>query len=374
MKFSFTSEKPGAVIQHAKQVFPMLSRIMALTIMDENYHLLSLNSDEEETESGLMNDEMPAFFSRIKDFEWRLEGELPFLVEEEKSMARSLFEEMDRNILVIRESGDEFPLFVFLYFDKSKKHFGMLKNNDAFSKENREIIGQMAFNSIRAFCENRTKDLKVLGYIRQSMESMAWQQSTGEKGQSSEIRLLEKMIIEMATEYLINIGREQDLQLALSPDAREKIASFRGSPPALREMLYQAASLAANLQTGSFDRRTIIESWQLLSVTQKDEQESVAETPLIQHRYIKTYQLLDRLEDAVKTVLDSRQNVTGANVGKSMESPISAPAISDAMKKHRAKIVSLMQQFPERWSLLRNHFKPVQNILIPKHLLDSRSA
>ncbi|PLW94876.1 MAG: hypothetical protein C0592_01520 [Marinilabiliales bacterium] len=375
MRFSFTSEKPGAIVQHVKQVFPMLSRVMAMTIMDENYQLLSLNSGEEDREHGSMSSEMMEFFSRLKDYEWKLEEDLPFHLEEEKSLARNLFEEMDRNVLVIRENSDDFPLYLFLYFDKSKKHFGMLKNDDAFSMENREIIAQMAFNSIKAFGESRKKDLEVLGYIRQSMESMAWQQSTGEKGQSGEIRLLEKMIVEMASEYLINIGREQNLQLALSPDAREKIAAFRGSPPALREMLYQAASLASNLQAmGDSDRKIIIENWQLLSVQKKAEEHSQTETPLIQHRYLKTYQLLDRLEDAVKTVLDSRQSVTGANVGKSMETPISAPAISDAMKKHRAKIVSLMQQFPERWSLLRNHFKPVQNILIPKHLKESRSA
>jgi hypothetical protein len=251
----------------------------------------------------------------------------------------------------------------------------MLKNDDAFSKENREIIAQLTHNSIKTFAENQKKDLQVLGYIRQSMESMAWQHSTGEKGKSGEIRLLEKMIVEMASEYLINIGREQNLQLALSPNAREKIAAFRGSPPTLREMLYQAASLAANFQmSNDSERKIIIEDWQLLSVKEKEEEISQGSTPLIQHRYIKTYQLLDRLEDAVKTVLDSRQSVTGVNVGKSMETPISAPAISDAMKKHRSKIVSLMQQFPERWSLLRNHFKPVQNILIPKHLRESRSA
>lgn len=374
MKFSFTSDKPEAVIRHVKQVFPMLSRIMALTIMDRNYHLLSFNSGEEETENGFVSDEMSVFLSRIKDYEWKLEGDLPFHVEEEKSVAHNLFEEMDRNILVVRDSSDDFPLFVFLYFDKSKKHFGLLKNNDAFSSENREIIAQIAFNSVKAFCENRKKDLQVLGNIRQSIESMAWQYSTGEKGQSSEIKLLEKMIVEMATEYLINIGREQNLQLALSPDARDKIASFRGSPLALRDMLYQAASLAVNLQTGGNDSKIIIESWQLISVKEKEENHPQTNTSLIQHRYLKTYKLLDRLEDAVKTVLESRQNVTGVNVGKSMDTPISAPAISDAMKKHRSKIVSLMQQFPERWPLLRNHFKPVQNILIPKHLRESRSA
>lgn len=373
MKFSFTSEKPEAVIQHVKQVFPMLSRVIALTIMDKNYQLLSVNSGKEDQENGQLTTEMSAFLSRLKDYEWKLEADLPFDLEEEKSLARNLFEEMDRNILVIRESSDAFPLFLFLYFDKSKKHFGMLKNDDAFSQENRQIIAQMVFNTVKAFGESRKKDLQVLGYIRQSMESMAWQHSTGEKGKSGEIRLLEKMIVEMASEYLINIGREQNLQLALSPNAREKIAAFRGSPPTLREMLYQAASLATNLQTShDNERKIIIEDWQLLSV--KENENSQENTPLIQHRYIKTYQLLDRLEDAVKTVLDSRKSVTGVNVGKSMGTPISAPAISDSMKKHRSKIVSLMQQFPERWTLLRNHFKPVQNILIPKHLKESRSA
>ncbi len=370
MKFSFTLDKSMAVIQRVKQVFPMLTRIMAIILTDENYHLTSFNSKDYEHDSGVPDKNLLDFFSRIKEYEWWLEKEIPFVLTED-NISRNLFEELNRNVLVIRDATDPAPLFIFLYFHKNKKHFGILKNDDTFSHENREIIAQITFNNIKAFSKYRKSDLNILSHIRQSIEGMALQQSTGKKGQKNDVRLLEDMIVEMASEYLVNIGREQNAEIALSPDAREKIAAFRGSPSVLRKMLYQASLLAMNIESG--DRQIIIEEWQLLSV-KESEVEKEAKAPLIQHRHLKTYQLLDRLENAVKNVLASNLNVTGANVGKSMTPPISAPAISDAMKKHRSKIISLMQDFPERWTSLRNHFKPLQNVLITPKQKETLSA
>ena len=90
----------------------MLSHLMAMTIMDENYQLFTLNSGKEDHEDGQISPEMSSFFSKLKDYEWKLEGDLPFHLEEEKSLARNLFEEMDRNILVISEHNDKFPLYL----------------------------------------------------------------------------------------------------------------------------------------------------------------------------------------------------------------------------------------------------------------------
>ena len=63
-------------------------------------------------------------------------------------------------------------------------------------------------------------------------------------------------------------------------------------------------------------------------------------------------------------------DLTSANVSNAFATPISAPAISDALKKHRNKIITLMNKYPERWDIIRRDFRPVKNILAsqPGHM------
>ena len=80
-------------------------------------------------------------------------------------------------------------------------------------------------------------------------------------------------------------------------------------------------------------------------------------------RYTKTIHILNRLELAAKKVQSEGKSLNGSNVGLAMETPISAPAISDALKKHKSKIQNLCNEFPDEWKLIRKHFKPIINTL-----------
>jgi len=61
-------------------------------------------------------------------------------------------------------------------------------------------------------------------------------------------------------------------------------------------------------------------------------------------------------------------------VGKAMQPAVSAPAISDMLNKQKQKILVLLNEFPDRWPQTRNHFKPLQNLLIRKDFDESKSA
>jgi hypothetical protein len=136
-------------------------------------------------------------------------------------------------------------------------------------------------------------------------------------------------------------------------------------------MLNQACILAANLN--SIDT-VVIESWHLISNIAEQDESLEAPTPTIQHRHLKIYQWLDKIEDAVNSVIMSHENPTGALVGKAMQPSVSAPAISDMLNKQKQKIIILLNEFPTRWPQTRNHFKPVQNLLIKKNFDETKSA
>jgi hypothetical protein len=108
---------------------------------------------------------------------------------------------------------------------------------------------------------------------------------------------------------------------------------------------------------------------------EKRQKESIPELPAeIPVKYSKTLVLLDKLENAAKQVKSQNKLLTSSNIGNEFPSPITPPAITDALKKHRAKILVLFREYPQRWETIRTEFRPVQNMLNPRTGLDKISA
>ncbi len=377
MKFSFSSGPLSLILDQLSGLYPTATRFIAL----ENNGLSSMqvrfyDSNTQELSDGGTRNDIPdlnkLFGLRNSYFVWQNENDLPFSwTQVRQSNNVDMFRELERNVLIIRMNDARWTGFILVYFSKNKKHFGFLDSESSFSHENREIIGQTAVNAIQLSLKNAERDSLVLDSIQKSMQALTGNRKMEDRGNQNQVKLLENMIVEMAVEYLHNLGREQKITIALSPDARDKIQSFRGSPASLRSMLHQASVLAVNLGAGN---PVIIESWHLISGAAEYEEETAESVPVIQHRHMKIYQWLDRVEEAVKTVISGHENPTGAMVGKAMQPAVSAPAISDMLNKQKQKILVLLNEFPDRWPKTRNHFKPLQNLLIRKDFDESKSA
>jgi hypothetical protein len=76
----------------------------------------------------------------------------------------------------------------------------------------------------------------------------------------------------------------------------------------------------------------------------------------------KTMFYLDKYEAAAKVIKSKGLRVTGLNIGENCYPRVSPAAISDILKKHQKKIVVLFGRYPEKWSIVRNHFKPIAKI------------
>jgi hypothetical protein len=91
-------------------------------------------------------------------------------------------------------------------------------------------------------------------------------------------------------------------------------------------------------------------------------------------KYNKTFLLLDKLENAALHVKSKNMLLTGANIGHEFPTPVTPPAITDALKKHKQKILFLFREYPDRWEIIRTEFRPVQNILNAKPFREQLSA
>ena len=98
---------------------------------------------------------------------------------------------------------------------------------------------------------------------------------------------------------------------------------------------------------------------------QFSEEKSLAENQEeeVEIRYRNTKRFLDRYEQAAALLKKQNKPITGANIGEACTPSISHAAISDVLKKHRNKIISLLQKYPDKWTVLRTEFRPVKNLL-----------
>jgi hypothetical protein len=127
-------------------------------------------------------------------------------------------------------------------------------------------------------------------------------------------------------------------------------------------MCIRDSLFASSLSIGEDRDEIFIEGFHLIfPESKKTEPRKVAQEPA--SRQTKTFLWLDSLEEAATIVHHQKKPLTGTNVGKAFEKPVSAPAISDKLKNRQNTIRELFITHPDRWTLVKKEFKPLMNIL-----------
>ena len=87
------------------------------------------------------------------------------------------------------------------------------------------------------------------------------------------------------------------------------------------------------------------------------------ELQVINDRYAKTKEYLDRYEQAAEKLVEIGLNLTGNNIGAYCLPKITPAAISDNIKKHRSKIITLLHRYQEKWPIIRENYRPIKKLL-----------
>lgn len=199
--------------------------------------------------------------------------------------------------------------------------------------------------------------------VQQQHQLVAEHHSTQEKYGESLMRF--------ANFYLQELIRENpDYHICFTEQALEKIKTYEGELNQLQSILEKAFFFVKNLHP--FQLELTIDGIHLNFEKEKIQVKHI-EKIHISPQYMKTIQLLNRLENAAKNVLDKGLKLTSAHVGHACQPAITAPAISDAIKKHQHKILYLIDKYPERWELIRTSFKPIINIINKSAFKDLKS-
>jgi len=296
---------------------------------------------------------------------WLSIKNLPFDIKKENdNLTIDIFSELQNIVLLIRVPDELNQLndLVFLFLNENPSNFGVTNTVNPLTTDNKSIIAFLLFNTIKTFINGQNEDREVLKsanlrtrQVIEITESLKQElERTKDNYGLSLVKLCQKSIREWSA--------RNKRKYVLSPGALDKIKKYKGDLKSLDKIIEESISYVDNLYFGMQGEIEITE-WHIhfdpVTGGKTDAKTNVAK----EDKYAKTIALLDKLEKAALQVKSKRLKLTGTNVGSACPTPISAPAISDALYNHRGKINNLIKTYPENWETIKNEFRPVMNIL-----------
>lgn len=298
-------------------------------------------------------------------YNWQTSNNLPFETPKNSKIQLDIFDEYENVILCLSFPCESMPdqvNLVYLYLNKNKANFGIASSDTPLNTKEKSIIGQLTYNSFKVFYSQALNDRMVL---KQTNERGVNLQSQNESLQKELFALKNAHKISklsLAQKIIQELSQSHQLSISFDASAKEKISNCSASIDELRSVLEASVLHAINTKFGLGTNSIELNEWDIefsegaaiINVANKSMPE----------RYHKTLQLLDKLENAAKIVVENNHKLTSENVGNACPTPISAPAISDALKNHHKKVQNLLNDYPDRWPLIKNEFRPVKNILL----------
>jgi hypothetical protein len=292
---------------------------------------------------------------------WLSPSQLPFETRTAGGGQLDIFAELSYTVLQLRIKSEDGLDLYYLFFRDDQSNLGISRNQSPLDTAQKALIGSLAYRFVRMLYDN---NLEYKAFIVEFTELN--QRIFGGKSKDNDPGIPAKWIESWANNRLKTASDECGISLQLSSDAVEKLSRVtdfetanRALEQAIRFTLMNAVVLSLN--------EAVVEAAYIRFDLPESPASSVKATELnpalSRNRVKKTASFLDKLEAAAYKILKSGDELTGSAVGRSMEKPISAPAITDAIRKNRENILQLLEQHPEKWQLIRSYFKPLTNIL-----------
>lgn len=299
-----------------------------------------------------------------KQLSWLTAKNLPFETTEYKKTQLNIFDEYENTVLCLpfKNNYDNKYDLLFLYLNNNKANFGLANSEIPLTTSEKEIIGKTLHNSMHEIYQRAIIDSEVLVKMNSRYQNILEENAKLQ----AEIEILKTNFnhsqVAESKRILKIIGQRHNIILRFSKDAIEKLQGFSGSFSDLKQSIEESAINAINSNYGLNCNEIELNQFDIhFIVSDKSINKNIEIN--IPSRYNKTIQLLDKLENAAKIVIDGELKLTSENVGNACPIPISAPAISDALKNHHKKVLKLMTDYPDRWPLIKSEFRPIKNIL-----------
>ena len=269
----------------------------------------------------------------------------------------SIQDEIEQNVLIFRIpslNDDSFDVFA-LSFAKTFSNFYIPSGRNVLSSELKTTIGKTVRSQIQWLYEFHAKQSTSINRIQH-----AYQQNIDELDESNEILAREQATNrDLLEKYLTQLIRNQEITLnckiVLKNGFLDRIKNYGFGIESIKMIVETAVNTAYDL---ALNKSNIYLTPNLIQ-HKKQTFQAVHQTSQLA-ALNKTVALLDRYEQAARQIELRSERINGRNLAAELQ--ISAPAITDAIKKHNSKIKRLLEKYPSKWPLICDFIRPIREI------------
>lgn len=294
-----------------------------------------------------------------QSFKWIEANQLPFITKEKHRLGQlDLFNESLYLVLLVRqELSPGINALYFIFFRENKSNFGMTGNNEAYTTSEKTIIGRMACKHAEMLTKNFLDHEEKMKVFKESTKKLL---ETKQKKLEAQNDDLIEWKNQWCNQIINDLSQRNGFNYVIHEESRELLFSKCHNLDSIVKSIKNSFVYICNLYDNEPGDEVELEP-DFIQIYRPSEVEAKIEQQPIT-RINKTHDLLDRLEVSANKVLETGLSLTSAEVGKNMDKAITAPAISDALKKNKVRILQLLNEYPQKWSTIRKHFKPVVNL------------
>lgn len=353
-RYTFLQHPFHVVLSNSRQLVSGLDKCIAVFYDDTKKETTALSFDGDITTLAI-ND--PEFIADLritkKKANWVKPEQVPFETKTNQEEQLSFIDEEKSSVLELRFANSADGKFdvIYFYFKNNIANFKLSSANEAMAITVKEVIQNLLYNQVSLLLTTHQNNKTVHQKIAKTINLNPLQ------AKITDLEADNFKLVKDAYTYLLNqLTVGETTEFVLSTSAVNKLKQLNYSLPQVSEVLKTSLEVLIN-------KYLLDDLYEIADYDIVLPEINPLKKTINQQNLEKTILFLDRYEQAAKLLLVKSEKITGANIGNACEPPISAAAISDILKKHNKKITFLLNQYPEKWKVIRNNFKPIINIL-----------
>lgn len=354
MRLSATYHPIDFLLLHYKKWIPGAVNIQAVYNKSNRVHYFDGETYTHVTMSDLQSVHFLKLRQRKTRFTW---GNADFFSADITSISSSqltMDKELDNHFLAlfIPNSTDQLSDIILIEFPQHVNPFKLKNATINLTTDDKENVGAVLHGVFCSEYERVSLENKLLQAYRSGMENL---QSELERTKN-ELTILKENIQRDFTatlEFILaQILVEEHVRLEILPETISLLTRMKLSDQNLKSTLLNALNLELINQSNS-DTVQISPHF----IEAQSNSESIS---FVNEKYDKTMLLLNRYEAAAQELTRAQIPVNGKHVADRLH--ITPPALTDAVKKNATKITVLLENYPKKWTLIRQYLKPIRRI------------
>jgi hypothetical protein len=356
------------------ELFPGATRIVAMYYSPEYSGIKTIGKEFNSLNESVINQEL-----QLTSFEkYRHQRPRYSWVEADQSENKDVNKQLQiqreykKHSLLIRfpNASDGLSDIILVSFKNESQIFRMSENQQKLSTEMKQTVASVYVRSLDVIKKQIEDDKNIDSIIQAHRANTKSEESANIKELSRVKNLQNTLVRSILNRKTKELTHDLIINVEWDTTAIDYISEHLHSVSEIENSIEKALILALNEANENSDQIMITR----MHVSSFANQNEAKSSQQVDTRYHRSISLLDRYEQAAVEVIKNKLRLTGNRLGEHMNPPISAAAISDAIRKHGSKITYLLNTYPQRWSILRSNFRPIQNKIYAPIDLEQRAS